>query len=350
MVRARKVVSGRHGDPRGSGPRVWVHVARRMVLSSISRGAERAALLRAAGLEEAQLADPDARMPLLSLYELVEAAARATGQGCWGLLLARELQVEDLDALGFLLVNGPTLGVALEQLLRYQRVWNEGERYTLEHKQGRVVLGYHPYGPERPAHHQLAQLSLADMLVNGGRLVGGLPEPRVCFRGAPAARPEEYTRVLGVEPEFHAPGDELWLPGEVLERPLSGADMGLHRFFSRYAEGLLERVPTSPPTLAERVRALLVELLPGGEAGLEPLARRLGMSARTLQRRLSEDGTSLQAELESLRRQQSRALLESGMSIAEVAWLLGYSEPSAFHHAFKRWTGLPPEAWRTRER
>jgi len=350
MVRARKVVPGRQGGPRDSGPRVWVHVARRMVLYSAPRGAERAALLGAAGLEEALLADPDARMPLLSLYELVEAAARMTGQGCWGLLLARELQVEDLDALGFLLVSSPTLGVSLEQLLHYQRVWNEGERYTLERKQGRVVLGYHPYGPERPAHHQLAQFSLADMLVNGGRLVGGLPGPRVRFRGAPAARPEEYSRVLGVEPEFHAPGDELWLPEEVLERPLPGADLGLHRFFSRYAEGLLERLPESPPPLAERVRVLFLELLPRGEAGLEPLARRLGMSARTLQRRLREEGTSLQAELETVRHQQSCVLLEAGVSIAEVSWLLGYSEPSAFHHAFKRWTGLPPEAWRTRGR
>jgi AraC-like DNA-binding protein len=319
-----------------------------MLAFAEARGARRQVLLTHSGLEAVALEDPDARIPLVSLYALVEAAARETADAHLGLHLGLGLEPEDLGALGFLLVNSPTLGAALQHLMRYQRVWNEGERYTLRPEGSHVALGYTPHGPERPAHHLMAQLAMADMLVNGGQLVGTLSEARVRFRAPRPSDLAEYTRVLGVEPEFGAPMDEVLLPDEVLTRPLPGADAALRRFFERYLEDRLRQLPSSPARLSERLRTLLVELLPAGEGDLVHVAERLRMSPRTLQRRLREEGTSLQAELESLRRQEALALLARGVAIAEVAWLLGYSEPSAFHHAFKKWTGTSPEAWRSR--
>jgi AraC-like DNA-binding protein len=348
MGRARKADDGRQHGPLAQGPTVWARDAARVLAFSQAQGARRELLLAHSGLEAVALEDPDARIPLVSLYALVEAGARECADAQLGLHLALRLEAEDLGALGFLMVNSPTLGMALEHLLRYQRVWNEGERYTVRPEGSRVALGYTPYGPERPAHHLMAQMAMADLLVNGGQLVGAWPEARVRFRAPRPSQVAEYTRVLGVEPEFGAPVDELLLPGEVLARPLPGADAALRRFFERYLEDRLRQLPESPPRLSERLRGLLVELLPEGKGDLAHVAGRLRMSPRTLQRRLREEGTSLQAELESLRRQEALLLLERGVAIAEVAWMLGYSEPSAFHHAFKKWTGTSPEAWRSR--
>jgi AraC-like DNA-binding protein len=74
------------------------------------------------------------------------------------------------------------------------------------------------------------------------------------------------------------------------------------------------------------------------------------MSPRTLQRRLHEEGTSLHEQVEQVRRERAAAFFDSGMAIAEIAWLLGYADASVFHRAFKRWTGRTPEAWRAEQR
>lgn len=117
------------------------------------------------------------------------------------------------------------------------------------------------------------------------------------------------------------------------------------RFFERYLDERLARLPPDSPV--GRVRAGIEALLPS--ATLSKVARRLGASPRTLQRWLASEGTSFAALVEEVRRARALALVEAGASIAEVAWMLGYSEPSAFHRAFRRWTGTTPAQWRARE-
>jgi AraC-like DNA-binding protein len=100
-------------------------------------------------------------------------------------------------------------------------------------------------------------------------------------------------------------------------------------------------------SLTRQVRGLLTEALKAGDPRLETLSQRLGLSARTLQRRLREEGTSHQDLLDEVRSELSRRyLLEPELAICEVAYLLGFSEPSAFHRAFRRWTGVTPKAFR----
>jgi AraC-like DNA-binding protein len=123
--------------------------------------------------------------------------------------------------------------------------------------------------------------------------------------------------------------------------PASGGHEAMAAFFGRHLEERLRALP--PETVGART---IAALLRGGEAALETLASRLAMSPRTLQRRLADEGVSLRVLAEDARRARAGALLEGGASIAEVAYTLGYSEPSAFHRAFRRWTGQTPEAFR----
>jgi AraC-like DNA-binding protein len=126
------------------------------------------------------------------------------------------------------------------------------------------------------------------------------------------------------------------------------ADPGLCAVLDRHAEELLAKYPRED-SLIERLRAIIKQQLSGGDASLERVAQQLGMSGRTLQRKLRDHGSSHQELLDEMRRDLAmRHLREPEMAICEVAYLLGFSESSALHRAFKRWTGMTPSEFRRR--
>ena len=348
-ARARRADTGRRSLSAlaaTAGPTLWARGAAHLLGYAEQRGADRAALLQAAALDPASLSDPDARVPLVAFYELVEVAVNATGDPHLGLGFAGRIDVETFDALGFLVMTSGTFGEALERMLRYQRLWNDGERFTLEIRDDRAHITYTPFGPDRPAHGQVAEMFAFDVLHNGGALCGApIRALSARFRHAPAADPAEKARLLGAPAVFGDPITELVIPAEALSLPLPHANEALSRFLDRQVQALAERLPVAAASLGNRVRALLAERLHEG-ADLDALAARLRMSPRTLQRRLRDEGTSLQDLRDEARRARAAAFLETGMAVAEVAYLLGYSEPSAFHRAFRRWTGSTPEEFR----
>ncbi len=328
-----------------AGPTSWARVVALLIEFATRRGAPKQLLIDAGELHAAVLDQPDARVPLLALYAVIEKAAALTNDPCLGLHFAISLKLEDLDALGFLMITSSTLGDSLERMLRYQRLWNEGEKYAMQVTGDSVRFTYEQYGPRRPAHAQMAQMALCDFAVNGPRFVPGLEVDEVRFREPLPPEVEEYERIFQRPVVFGARVDEVRFPTRLLELSLPDANEALCRFFERYAGERIQRLPQSR-SLRERVRALLRKGLPDAKVKLEHIAAELHMSQRTLQRRLSDEGTSVHAELDEVRRQQALYFLETGAAIAELSWLLGYAEPSAFHRAFKRWTGQSPEAWR----
>ena len=132
--------------------------------------------------------------------------------------------------------------------------------------------------------------------------------------------------------------------------PLRRKDPILQRVLEGHAESITPRV-LAMDGLAVDVRRVLASRLANGEIDVELVARHLGMSTRTLQRRLAAAGLSYQELLDETRREAAeRCIANSSLSIGEIAYLLGYSEPAAFHRAFKRWMGVAPQAFRQRQR
>ena len=141
------------------------------------------------------------------------------------------------------------------------------------------------------------------------------------------------------EPKRKAAG----LPSKLIQRRIL-----MHQYLERHAAAVAERLPTQGDVSA-RVRRLVTDLLRGGEPTPARVAKSLGLSERTLQRRLREEGTTLARIVEATRRELSEHYLtEPSVSAFEVAFLIGYSEPSAFHRAFRRWTGMTPQEFRRR--
>lgn len=156
-----------------------------------------------------------------------------------------------------------------------------------------------------------------------------------------AANPDErYLR-------FAQPATQVVFPARVLTLPLHGADPTLGAVLLRHAEELLAKQPRQAETWADRVRGLVYERFSREEIRLETLAKQLGVSARSLQRRLSDEGTSLAAIEDEVRQALARRYVaDPTLGLAEVAYLLNFRDLSGLYRAFRRWTGKTPVEYR----
>jgi AraC-like DNA-binding protein len=142
--------------------------------------------------------------------------------------------------------------------------------------------------------------------------------------------------------EFAAPVNELVLPAEALELPLRNADATLAAYLEGIAGELIAALPPED-ALLERLRRAIVELLPEGPPTLERTSRRLGVGGRTLQRRLVERGLKYHDLVDEVRQASAERLLSRAeLSVAQVAFLVGFSDPSGFRRAHRRWTRRAP--------
>ena len=160
--------------------------------------------------------------------------------------------------------------------------------------------------------------------------------------------PAEFRAFFGVDIEFGANADEIWFPQPIALLPVVGRDEHLNELLRRYAEEALARKPRERLTVRSKAEDILSKLLPHGRATASEVARRLGMSSRTLSRNLAEEGTSFAEILDQLRAALAkRYLRDETLPVSEIAWLLGYREVSSLTHAFKRWTGTTPQRFRS---
>ena len=169
---------------------------------------------------------------------------------------------------------------------------------------------------------------------------------RVMHRGSKT--PSDLKSFLGCDVEFGSNVDEVVFPGTIISTPIVGADSYLNEILIEYCEEALARRELGRDTLRPKLENAIAPLLPHGKAHVDEIARELGMSRRTLARRLSSEGLTFSGILDDLRTNLAkRYLRDEGLVISEISWLLGYSEVSAFTHAFKRWTGKTPRQART---
>jgi len=164
------------------------------------------------------------------------------------------------------------------------------------------------------------------------------------FAFPPPADTREHARVFGLEPRFAAADAALVFSRRDWDGPTRMHDPGLFALLDRHAKALAGGASVA---LAARVRAAIAADLPGREPTLAAAARRLGVTGRTLQRRLSAEGTRFARLVDDVRRERAEAFLGAGdVAVAEVSWLVGFSEQSAFTRAFRRWTGRSPTEFR----
>lgn len=317
--------------------------------AAVQSGADCEELLRRAGLKSSMLADRDGRIPFAKLAALYEHAAAFADDDAFGLHIGEKASLKAFDVLSYVVMNSADLGEAFDRLIRYHSIWNEGAEYDLniDGSVARVAYRYKESAKEAAERRHNCEMTLA-LMVKFGRVVTKADwTPReVCFQHPEPKDTTEHRRIFRCPVRFSQPANALLLDSSLLSLPLAEADTELGAVLDRHAEELLKNLPRHG-SLANEVRSLLSDALKSGDVTLESVAGKLGINARTLQRRLKEEGTSHQDLLDELRLSLSkRYLLDSQMTIGEAAYLLGFSDTPAFHRAFRRWTGTTPRNFR----
>jgi AraC-like DNA-binding protein len=302
-------------------------------------------LLRAAGLDPALLANPDAYLPHAQEIRLWDEAVRLSGDRDFGLHLAEwvaRAPEDHFDVLTFAVRSCSTLGEHYRLAGRYMRLIHEGVYLSVE-EEGEVARVVHGHLPEQIGPRHPVEGLLAMTLLVGRRALGEefVPEA-VHFTHARPDRVIEAERIFGARVHHGSPRNELVLARALLERPQRHAELRLLAILDRQLAGQLSGLPTSTG-FRDTVKRCMTDELPEREPVVATIAAKLHMSPRSLQRRLRGEGVSFAELLSELRRDLSlRYLQDPRISIGEVAFLLGFLDVTAFHRAFKRWTGSTP--------
>jgi AraC-like DNA-binding protein len=297
-------------------------------------------LVSAAGLTIKQIEDRHMRLGVRNQIALLKLVADALQDDFLGFHLARDFDLRETGLLYYVMASSGTLGDALQRVVRYSTVSNEAIRLHCPDRSPTVVIIDYVGVPRHLDRHQIEFVltllvricrSLTDLQLSPVRAV-------VAHRRAVDA--SEFERFLGCPIIFGGRADQLAFEQSVQWMPVVSADPYLNDMLTRYCEEALSRTRrTGQATLRATVENAIAPLLPHGTARLGEVASKLGISERTLARRLAADGLSFGEILDRLRAELATTYLKEGLPISEIAWLLGYRETSGFTHAFKRWSG-----------
>jgi AraC-like DNA-binding protein len=311
-------------------------------------GLDCAVLFQALGLDFNALQDPDARFPQDAMTRLWQRGVQLSSNPAIGLNMGKVVRPASFNIVGYVMMSSPNLASGFERLVRYQRIIAEGADLSFRRQPDGYALVLTVHGDRLPPTRQSGEASLATALALCNWLTGRVLDPlKVTFQGALPDNPQPYEEVFHAPLEFGAEHDSLLFRIEDMHTPLPTANAAMAALHERFAGEYLARFSESQIT--HRARQALCRLLPNGEPKREQVAQSLHLSQRTLQRRLQEEGTSFQALLDETRQQLAEQYLAvPRMTLLEIAYLLGFADPSNFFRAFRRWFDLTPGEYRLR--
>ena len=300
------------------------------------------------GLTDEDLEDADLRISHAKASTMLARAVEVTGEPALGVLAAECIRPGDFDVLEYAAQSSATMGESLDVTARYFGLLHDGVDIRTEVRGDCVALIY-ALQPGLEVVPASTEFTLASLVLTGMRHTGSRRGPvEVHFEHPlPAnADVEIYHRVFRAPVKFDAGENAIILVQEAQEATHVGADSALREILRRHADQLLAQLPKRE-RFSQQVAELIAKELPGGNPGVDHIAKRLHMSARTLHRRLKEEGTTHRQMVDDVRRSLAlRYLSEEDLAIGEISFLLGFSHVNAFHKAFKRWTDQTPAQYR----
>jgi AraC-like DNA-binding protein len=295
-----------------------------------------------AGVPAAAFSDPDMRVPVKGLDMMFEMAAERSGVEDFALRIAENRRLSNLGPIGLVVREQPTLRKALTQLGRY--IWLQNDAYTVSLEEiddiAVIRMGIPPW-----VGRQSSELSLGVAVRVVRDLLGETWRPQEARFTHPApAKLDMHRKVFGRTPIFEQDFVGLVIDRADLDTAISTADPAMARQLVRYLEQIAAGRGTS---LGDKVREMIVLLLPSGDCTVERVARRLAMDRRTLHRHLAAEGLTFSELLNTARREAAEALLaRSDRPFQSVAELVGFASLSAFAHWFRRQFGCTASDYR----
>ncbi|MEQ1765373.1 MAG: AraC family transcriptional regulator [Pyrinomonadaceae bacterium] len=329
-----------------------VGFVRDVILYASTHGVSTNEMCRELGISPDILLRPDEMVSGDLSHRAWLLAEQLTGDSDIGLHIGERAHPAVLGLVGFVMLSCETLGEALEKLIRYTNLLTDGVAGKITRK-GRLVeidilVKNDVVNSLSAAPRQRIETSFAAIVTIAKALTDKeLPirELRLVHERPPDV--SEHARIFNSPVLFSQEDNSLVFAASAMEFPVLLANSDLLSMFEAKADSKLGEMERDE-TRTMQVERLIIEKLRGEVPCVTEVARTLGVSERTLQRELSNEKTSFSALLDSTRRGQAlRHLQDPGTTVAEISFLLGFSEPSAFHRSFKRWTGKTPSAFRS---
>jgi len=303
-------------------------------------------VLRRSGLDPKKLYKPNLRTQFSAQPKFWQAAVELSGDPSIGLHLGENMPVYKGQILEYLLLSSATFGDGLKRILNYQRLISDAMH-------GQLTEHPEPFLSNYFSDHQYMTPHLAEaMVVSLIRFLRSVTDDkfkplRISFTHGPNTDLQEYLRVFQCPVEFNTKQFKLYFPREILGYRCPYAEPEL---LSMHVQNANQHIETlQKHDLIVEVRNQIGALLESGDISLETIARELNISPRQLRHQLNLAGTSLQRIINQHRKSLSKRLLsQTDESIDEIVYLTGFSEPSTFYRAFKRWEGITPIEYRNR--
>jgi AraC-like DNA-binding protein len=297
------------------------------------------------------LSDRKHRISAAAQSKLLEIAAEALEDDALGFHLATQANPREAGLLFYIASSAKTFGEALVLFERYFRIVNEAVHLKLMQVPNGVVLQVGFVGLPRFHVRQNAEFGIAVILKALREVVGRNIRPaRAGFMQRHASNLREFERFYGCPIEFRTTSDYLAFSAPTLALPLVTEDPNLLEALKPICDAALRQRGTRKGTLRAAVENEVQAALPHGNIQKPNIAKALGISARTLSRRLADEDVTYAEVVDDLRRTLAlQYLKDQSISLSQIAWLLGYEGSTSFNHAFARWTGHSPSALR-RER
>lgn len=314
-----------------------------------NHGLDRVSLLDSVGLSEDQIRDPDARIPVEKTIRLWRRIANLVDIPDLGLEAGTTFRLRDGGVVGYAMMHGDTLLGALNRLVRFAKLLNQRADLSLEDlgDRWRLQALNQPLLPNfrQPIDEGIAGLMTAFKEIIGRNVVAA----EIHFNYDKPESTAEHRRLLGPNLYFDQPTSAVVLWDRDVRSPTTDPDASLTRYMDELAEIYLQSLPRID-SYKEKVRHAVWPHLSEGLPTIQSVAARMAISTRSLQRRLREEGTSFAEVVDSLRQEKAHLLLrDPNLAVYEVGYLLGYSDPSTFHRAFRRWQGTSPSQYRAEQ-
>ena len=305
-------------------------------------------LLRQAGLKSAEIEDSSVWIAVGTQVAWLNLVARALSDDLLGLHLAESFDLRQVGLLYFVMASAPTLADALARAERYSTISNEGVLVRCIHGEDLRVHFTYVGVPRHVDRHQIEFLAMTLVRI-ARQLTGSNLRPfRVTLVHPRCAASGGLEGAFGCRVDFGEPRDELAFSSNCANLAVTGADRYLHELLVGYCEQALAYRNRPVEALRTQIENTITPLLPHGRARVDAVARALGMSQRTLARRLAAENLTFAGILDRMRIDLAGHYLRNPhLSVSEIAWLLGFQEVSAFTHACKRWTGRTPTQLRS---
>lgn len=305
------------------------------------------ALFRRCDLDPALIHQSRTRYPYHRLCKAFVEARSVTRDENIGLGLARYYSPLDLNALGVTLLSSESLLDALQRLLRYERVVNSNLQYSMSESESRIdLVSLVPDVPADAARivEDCRTAVLVDMCRMG--LDQSLDPMEVTFTFPEPTSTGVYFGIFRCPVKFSRPASRISFTSADARRPFTAINRELALCSDQILEGMIRELTQS--NIISIVKRAIIDELPSGTPGEDDIAARLFTSSRTLQRRLADEGTNFRALILEVRRELAeKYIADKSIPLAEISYMLGFSDTSSFSRAFKQWTGRPPVVFRS---